>query len=33
LRVRNSTALEKIESRKTHSSSEPDWLDHIAVSL
>ena len=32
-RVRWSTTLEKIESTNAHRSSEPAWLDHIAVSL
>src|SRR5436190_15635097 len=32
-RVANSTAEEAIESTQAHRSSEPSWLDHIAVSL
>jgi hypothetical protein len=31
--VRKSTALEKSDRRNTHNSSEPAWLDHIAVTL
>ena len=33
LRVRYRTPLEAIESTHAQSSSEPPWLDHIAVSL
>ena len=32
-RVRNSTALEKIDISSAHSSSEPSWVAHIAVTL
>ena len=32
-RVRYRTPLEAIESTQAQSSSEPPWLDHIAVSL
>ena len=33
LRVRKRTPLAAIESTQAQSSSEPPWLDHIAVSL
>ena len=33
LRVTNRTAEAAIESTQAQSSSEPAWLDHIAVSL
>ena len=32
-RVRNSTALAKIDISSAHSSSEPSWVAHIAVTL
>jgi hypothetical protein len=32
-RVTNRTTLEYTESSSAQSSSEPSWLDHIAVSL
>ena len=32
-RVRNSTALENSDSSGAHSSSEPSWVAHIAVTL
>src|SRR3954452_23234307 len=32
-RFTTSTAAEKSDSSHTHRSSEPDWLDHMAVSL
>jgi hypothetical protein len=32
-RVMKSTALETSESTHAQSSSDPSWLDHIAVSL
>ena len=32
-RVRKRTALEASDSTQAQSSSEPSWLDHIAVSL
>ena len=32
-RVRNRTRLDQIDSRHTHSSSEPSCEDHAAVSL
>ena len=32
-RVTNSTMLEKTDSSSAHSSSEPSWVAHIAVTL
>ena len=32
-RVRNSTALENSDSSVAHSSSEPSWVAHTAVTL
>ena len=33
LRVRNRTALENSDSSRTHSSSDPSWVDHMPVTL